>query len=78
LAFGPYRRTGPAVAIGPVLAGGALFVGACDGRVHRLDVDTGAAEVVADVGAPITAPLLALGDRLLVASADGWLETLPI
>jgi outer membrane protein assembly factor BamB len=77
LAMGPYRRVGPAVPAGPVLAGEVLVQVAGDGRVHRLDPTTGAAEVVAALGVPITAPAVAVGaGAVVVATAEGSLVRL--
>lgn len=76
LAFGPYRRSGQAVTAGAALGeDGYVWVGATDGWVWRIDPATGAARRWIGVGAPLTAPLLALaGGDLLVAAADGALR----
>lgn len=82
LAMGPYRRAGQATPAGPALGAPGLYQGAGDGRVHRLDPATGAATVIADVGAPVTVPPLVAdradgGSDVLVATTDGWLHRLP-
>jgi outer membrane protein assembly factor BamB len=73
LAMGPYRREGPAVPAGATRAGGGIVQVAGDGRVHHLDLSTGAAEVVTTLGAPITAPALAVGSDAIVATTEGSL-----
>jgi outer membrane protein assembly factor BamB len=78
LAMGPYRRSGLAVPAGPALVGDAVVQGTGDGRVHRVDLATGEAALVADLGGPITVPVAAAGDDVVVATAEGTLARLPL
>jgi outer membrane protein assembly factor BamB len=78
LAMGPYRRSGLAVPAGPALVGDAIIQGTGDGRVHRVDLATGATDLVAELGGPITVPVVAAGSDAIVATAEGTLACLPI
>ena len=51
--------------------GACAYIGAADGRVHAIDLDSGLDRVVIEAGAPIEgAPVVAAG-RVCVVSADG-------
>ncbi len=78
LAMGPYRRTGLAVPSGPTLVGRTVVQGTGDGRVHGVDLDSGAVEEIAALGGPITVPLLAVESDVIVATAEGTLARLSV
>lgn len=78
LAMGPYRRSGLAVPAGSALVGDAVVQGTGDGRVHRVDLATGSVSEVADLGGPITVPVLPVGPDVVVATAEGTLARIPL
>lgn len=79
LAMGPYRREGLAVPAGPVLAAdGTIVQVAGDGQIHRLDASDGSVISTVVIGAPITAPGLAVDEDVVVATTDGRLTRLTV
>ena len=78
LAMGPYRRSGLAVPAGPSVVDGAVVQATGEGRIHRLDLDSGAATEVTDLGVPVTVPVLAAGPDAVVATAEGTLTRLSL
>jgi outer membrane protein assembly factor BamB len=78
LAMGPYRRSGAVVPAGPELVGDALVQVGGDGRVHRIDLDSGHAIEVAATGVPITVPAVACDRDAIVATAEGTLARLDV
>jgi outer membrane protein assembly factor BamB len=76
LAMGPYRREGLVVPAGATVVGDAVVQPAGDGGVHRLDLVSGASEVVARLGVPITVPAVEAGGDVVVATAEGSLTRL--
>jgi len=76
LAMGPYRRTGQAAPAGPTLGRAGLYQPTADGKVRRLDPRDGAVTDVADLGAPLTVPVVVVDDggpAVVVATSDGVL-----
>jgi outer membrane protein assembly factor BamB len=77
LPMGPYRKSGPVVVSGPTVTERDLLQGTCGGLIYRINPTSGEAGVVADLGAPVAAPLVPIGGDLIVASADGVIHRLP-
>ena len=64
-------RTGGPVRSSPVVAGGMVYVGSADGRLHALDARTGESRWAAEVDAPIDAAPAVAGKLVLVATRAG-------
>ncbi len=77
LPMGPYRKSGPVVVSGPTVTEQDILQGTCGGLIYRVDPTSGRADVVADLGAPIAAPLAPIGDEVVVATTDGVIHRLP-
>lgn len=70
-AMGPYRSSGPVAAAGPLLTPRGVLQATCGGMVYRLDPETGEADVVARLPAPVAAPLVSVGEDIVAADAGG-------
>jgi outer membrane protein assembly factor BamB len=77
LPMGPYRKSGPVVVSGPTVTERDILQGTCGGLIYRINPTSGEAGVVADLGAPVAAPLASIGGDVIVASADGVIHRLP-
>jgi outer membrane protein assembly factor BamB len=77
LPMGPYRKSGPVVVSGPTVTERDILQGTCGGLIYRINPTSGEAGVVADLGAPVAAPLAPIGGDVIVASADGVIHRLP-
>jgi outer membrane protein assembly factor BamB len=78
LQMGPYRKSGPVVVSGPTVTEQDILQGTCGGKVYRIDPTSGEAGIIADLGAPVAAPLAPIGDDVIVASADGVIHRLRV
>ncbi|MFC1526123.1 PQQ-binding-like beta-propeller repeat protein [Candidatus Latescibacterota bacterium] len=67
----PYCRGIASILASPVVVGDAVAVGANDGCVYLLDLETGAARARAEFGVPVCAPLTPLADGFCVGTWDG-------
>lgn len=60
----------------PVVAEGAVFAASGEGRVHVLDLATGAERWSVDLGSPVSASPLLVGDLVLIGDEDGVVHAL--
>ena len=77
LPMGPYRKSGPVVVSGPAVTGRGILQGTCGGKIYRIDPTSGQADTVADLGAPVAAPLAPIADDVIVATTDGVIHRIP-
>jgi outer membrane protein assembly factor BamB len=78
LPMGPYRKSGPVVVSGPTVTEQDILQGTCGGKIYRIDPTSGEAGIIADLGAPVAAPLAPIGEDVIVASADGVIHRLQV
>ena len=67
------HRTGGPILSSPVVAGGRVYVGSNDNRVHCLDAASGEPIWTFPTGDDVEAPPLVVEDRVFVGSVDGTL-----
>lgn len=78
LAMGPYRKRGPVISSGSTLTARGVLQGTCGGLIHRVNPVTGEAIVVANLDAPIAAPLAPVGEDVIAVSVDGVVRRLRV
>jgi len=75
-AMHPYRRRGRAIVSSPRAHGDSLLVGTNDGRLVRLDKNTGALQSFVQFHVPLTSSPTIAGGRIFLAARDGNLYSL--
>jgi outer membrane protein assembly factor BamB len=70
----PYRRGRASLLAPPVVLGGQLLAGACDGCLYVLDGEHGRCLSRSGFGSPITAPPVPVGEGVCVGIYTGWLS----
>ncbi len=78
LPMGPYRKSGPVIVSGVVLTGSGILQGTCGGKLYRIDPTSGEGDLVADLVAPVAAPLAPIENDVIVATTDGVIRRLRI
>jgi outer membrane protein assembly factor BamB len=68
------HKTGGEVKSTAAIAGGSVFVGSGDGRLHALAASDGAPRWTADAGGAVESSPLALGEVVVVGSAGGAVQ----
>jgi outer membrane protein assembly factor BamB len=74
----PYKRGGSDVNSSPAILGDRIYVGASDGEVHALALDSGKGVGSYRLGVPIAASPLIVGDTLYIGGYDGNLYAFAI
>jgi outer membrane protein assembly factor BamB/predicted phosphodiesterase len=69
----PYSATAATVTASPLIAGGAAYFGADDGKLYAVDMTTGTLVWSADLGAPLRSSPAASGSFLIASTVDGTL-----
>jgi outer membrane protein assembly factor BamB len=72
----PDRRDVPSISSTPAVAGGIVYVGASDGNLYAVDLETGAEISRTGLGAAIASSPAFSGNALLVATCDDALYCL--
>lgn len=70
-ALSSYQRTPHPLFAGPALLGDRLLVPGLDGRLHLLDVATGAVTAQVPLGTPVAATPVVAGNLVLLVGTDG-------
>lgn len=66
------------ISSGSTLTARGVLQGTCGGLIHRVNPVTGEAIVVANLDAPIAAPLAPVGEDVIAVSVDGVVRRLRV